>query len=865
MPRFIYILILILLSQLTISAQDGINSYHSGLSFISHQKNQDERTGLNLTPEKAFDYPASGFSISFDLRLRDELHTYGYICRIVFDNSISFDIISHLLESKINFLLTDQAKTITSYSYQDSLKIVKDEWIPINLNFNKDNIIISIGEEQQTISYPFSKHKKMKIYYGANNDPQFYTNDVSPMTIKNIVIRDHKDNIKYQWDLTTHNQDKVYDQITHNVAIAKNPIWEINKHAKWKKLISIKLDTGKESQNSLPQIAYDNNMGKIFIVTRNRVYTYNVENNKIDTIIPTGGQPYLRVGSASQILYDNMQNRLISYNPDFSKLNYYDFADNKWSESLTKETDSYQHHNRLIDHQSNKLFTFGGYGLHKYNAELTEISLDGDGGWQKYALDTIIAPRYLSSLCQLDTQNILILGGYGSISGKQEESPRNFYDLYKINLKTKQCTPLWSFVNISSHYTFSNSMVADIDANKIYALTYHNDRYYSSLYLSSFDIVTNKPSINILSDTIKYNFLDVKSYCDLFLHKKTSSFFAIIQQESNSENSTTIDVYSLAYPPLSVADINNGGVSPDKDKTYFFLLFGIVSLLTIISTLYLFRKRRNKKRNLQYEGVHSPKILDIETSKEEDKPKSAIFLLGRFRVFDINGVNITSEFSPTHKQILIYLLLNSIGDGKGTTSQQLDETFWFGMDKSSAANNRRVNISKLRLLLQNIGKAEIINKNNYWILDLGEEISCDYKKILSLMKNLNVENINKEIIYQIIEVGTKGSLLPEIDAEWLDSYKSEFSVKLTGTLLDLLKHPTIMKDHRLSLKIADVLLIHDNIDEDAIRVKCSVLYQMKQKGLSKQSYNKFCEDYMHLLNTKPDFSYQDIIDDLTKS
>jgi len=40
------------------------------------------------------------------------------------------------------------------------------------------------------------------------------------------------------------------------------------------------------------------------------------------------------------------------------------------------------------------------------------------------------------------------------------------------------------------------------------------------------------------------------------------------------------------------------------------------------------------------------------------------------------------------------------------------------------------------------------------------------------------------------------------------------------------------------------------------------LYQMGQKGLSKQSFDKFCIEYERLLNAKPDFSYDDIINSL---
>ena len=102
-------------------------------------------------------------------------------------------------------------------------------------------------------------------------------------------------------------------------------------------------------------------------------------------------------------------------------------------------------------------------------------------------------------------------------------------------------------------------------------------------------------------------------------------------------------------------------------------------------------------------------------------------------------------------------------------------------------------------------------------------------------------------------------MLPNVSAEWIDEYKSAYYVLLTEILLSVVNRSDIKEDSRLLLKISDVILLVDNIDEDAIRTKCRVLYQMGQKGLSKQSFDKFCIEYERLLNAKPDFSYDDII------
>lgn len=858
------LILTIFLWKINVFAQIDEQSHYSGLTFIAHAKNQDERTGLNLTAEKPMKYTKEGFSLEFDLKLREELHTYGYVCRIVSNNSESFDIISYLLESQLKFLLTKVDKVVETAFIQDSTRISKDKWIKINLSFNNENIKISVDNKQQVIKQPFANFADIKIYFGANKDTYFYANDVPPMTIRNIVVRDNEGIVKYNWKLLTHNKNEVYDEIAKKTAVAENPIWEIDKHTRWNKIASFTLNTNGTNVNPLPQMAFDSIAGRIFIVTKDKLYTYYIDDNRADSIMPKKGYPYIRVGASSQLIYDSKHNRLISYNPDLPKLNFYDFEKNEWSEQSMTEIDTRQHHNRFIDYENNCLVVFGGYGIHRYNAQLSTINISDTAKWNVASLDSIIQPRYLSALCNLDGKNIMILGGYGSTSGKQEESPRNYYDLYKINIDTKEYTRLWSFVNDKNHYTFSNSLIADIEANKIYALTYNNDRYYSSLYLSSFDINTETPSMQVLSDSIKYNFLDIKSYCDLFLYQKTSALYALVQQESASGESTVIDIYSLAFPPLSKDFIQTYEASKKENKSLLFLLLIAIAIL-LLSLAYIYYRKKNKppKRDLD-------ENKDIEQYQKKEKPKaelqkSAIYLLGGFRIYDKDGENITGEFSPTIKQIMIYLLLNSIKNDKGTTSQRLDETFWFGMDRDSASNNRRVNIRKLRLLLQDIGDVEIINKNSYWYLNLGEHVTCDYSEVSLLINQLDRNFFDKNTISRIVAIASAGPLLPNINEEWADDYKSDFSTKLVDVLLEIINKPEVMDDPKLLLKISDVILIQDSIDEEAIRIKCRILYQMKQKGLSKQSYDKFCEDYIGLLNTKPDFSYEDIIGDLTRN
>lgn len=139
-------------------------------------------------------------------------------------------------------------------------------------------------------------------------------------------------------------------------------------------------------------------------------------------------------------------------------------------------------------------------------------------------------------------------------------------------------------------------------------------------------------------------------------------------------------------------------------------------------------KKKRKVVDVQVSADSSSVNSVVEEIPEiiKEKPISCIRLLGGFQVFNRTGEDITGSFSLITRQLFVFLLLHSIKDGKGTTSQKIDEVFWFGMDKASATNNRSVNIRKLRLILKEIGDITLVNENSYWHLDIGKEITCDY-------------------------------------------------------------------------------------------------------------------------------------------
>lgn len=70
------------------------------------------------------------------------------------------------------------------------------------------------------------------------------------------------------------------------------------------------------------------------------------------------------------------------------------------------------------------------------------------------------------------------------------------------------------------------------------------------------------------------------------------------------------------------------------------------------------------------------------------------------------------------KQLLILIILYSVNNKKGISNVTLRELLWFDKMDESAQNNRRVNIRKLKLLLEKLDGAELVKESTYCLLSL---------------------------------------------------------------------------------------------------------------------------------------------------
>lgn len=837
--RILFILYTILTLGLNSFSQDELLS---GLYFSSHEAIQDKRTSLNLTPNKSFEF-ANGFSLEFDANFRRGDGYYGYIFRIIGDNNTNIDLVSNLASTTSNFWLVYKDQNLFSYRWSDLSGVGYDQWMKVRVDIDVKNTKLQVsfnGVKQEMTIPEIATLKKFELVFGACKNGAFLSTDVCPMSLKNIRIYDHKNQLFRDWKLSKHDTDKVYDEISNAEAMVNNPVWIIDKHVKWQKQKSFQL-------TNLFGITSDEDSGRIFFVDDKAVYILHTESWKMDTIAFSGGFPYQDL-LGKQIIYNKFTDELWSYNFKINEISRFNFQTRKWSfdQSLVPETD-FAHQNKFISPLDSSLVTFLGYGHYTYKGSVNHYN-NKSQQWDQTDRSNQIDPRYLSGAGFMNNQKILVFGGYGSKSGRQELSPGFYYDLYSFNLQDYSFTKLWTLDPPTIPFVPCESLIYNEQSKSFYTLVFNRGNFKTNLRLAQFGV--EKPEFKLYDDSISFDFLDVESGATLFLNEKKSELIALTYHNAD------ISMYSIAYPPLMSDDVYQN----ELVSSQVFFRWGILLLLlcmTGVGVYAAFRKRRPQTRLQLHQKIEHHGIDPIPLI--ERKAVSSILFVGGFQIYDCKGNNITAAFSPTLKQLFLFIFLHTIKNDKGVSSAKLDEVLWYDKSGESARNNRNVNISKLRAILDEVEGVEVINENSFWKIRMDGTIYCDYCEILNLLRKSKSINLGENEINELIGLLSFGEFLPAVQNEWMDGFKSRFANEIIDGLSSLFNENEVKANLSLRYHLAECILVYDPLNDEAFAMKCSVLYHLGKKGMAKNLYDSFCRDYKQVLGSDYAVPFNDTI------
>lgn len=807
----------------------------SGLYFYSHDYNIDQRTTLILNDNEYYVLnPQEEFKLEFDVYIREQKIKFGYIFRILSNKEENFD-----------FIINNQNKgylVVNNQDYSLDNDFLGDQWNHVSITFLKreKKIRFSFNEEEVDCLYDLSQTKSLLINFGLCDIKGFLTHDVAPIILKDIKVSSQNKGIHF-WPLGKHTEDNItYDDLKEKQAIALNPYWLMDNSIYWQKKIEF-------TSSVFPQVAFDSIQNQILIQNGDKLITYSLLK---DTLLQTTAPNKALTGQLyNRMFFDPLTENLFYYGLDNKNIAYHNPETNFWNTYEDEQEEAtHAHHNRYISQADSMLYIFGGYGYYKFNSDFFKVNLKTNE-WIAVDLSHTITPRYLAAMGgNRSGDKLYVFGGRGAEMGRQELSPKNFSDLYEIDLKTDKIKLLYkSDEDESSENVYSNSLVVDENSENFYVLAYSNSKYSTKAILKQFNFEAG--TLESLADPIDFNFRDVSSFCDLYYSPSLNKLIALLAS-SEDQNTSTIRVYTLDFPPMLQENVIQKAKSPE----FPLLLYIILAVVVILILFFALKKITGNSKESEVlldEAQESDDLFDIAQGKGQkyyEIQKESVLFLGGFQVFDKEGKNITGEFTPTLKYMLVLIILYSLKNNKGISSAKLQEFLWFDKTEEAARNNRSVNLRKLRVLLQEVGNIDITNQNGYWFISAPDNVFFDYEEMLRLIGNLKTSPENEENILRLLEILSFGSMLPNIQFEWVDDFKTDFSNEVLDTLSTILNSKNLSdRNPGLQLKIVDSILKIDPINEEAVAIKCKILYKIGKKGLAKATFDSFSKEYRSLL------------------
>jgi two-component SAPR family response regulator len=636
----------------------------------------------------------------------------------------------------------------------------------------------------------------------------------------------------------------VYDDLRRHFARVENPNWLLDYSGIWRKEVTF---TTEHNAN----MAYDPDRNIVAVADQNSFYTFAVDGNRLNKHYSAKKIAYRM--SANQMIHNPVDSTFSIYNligeNQAKELSSYDFDKREWDDTYAHEqTPDYRHHNRYLSTKHNRLYIFGGYGHLKYKKGVLIYDL-ADKTWSTAQLTgDAPEPRYLGGLGKIDDDHLLLFGGYGSRTGDQSLQPDFYYDLFVVDLRTLRSQKIWTLEAPADNFVVSNSMIVDSANRCFYALCYPSMKFNSEISLYKFSL--DKPEYEAMADRIPVKFRDTESYVDLFFYEPDQRLIAATFSPA-TDTTANVSIHTLSFPPLNSSDFSQ----PEKKPFPIPLLIVlIVSASVLAAATLVVHSVRRKKAVATSDQIAGSSVKPIKSPHGK-----AINLFGGFQVVDREGNDITKNFTPLLKNLFLLILLHTIKNGKGISFAKMKEILWFDKSEDSANNNRGVALNKIRQIFENVGEVQFLKKGIYWTIDLEPGIYCDYYEALILMGRIKEREATFDDICRLLSIVSAGELLPNQQMEWTDAFKSDFSNSLIDVIVPLVEREDLKFSDTDLIEIANVIFIHDPLNEDALKLKCSELVKMGKIGLAKKTYDAFVKEYSLLFATSYNLSFDQTV------
>ena len=840
-------------------ASATLNAQSYGLRFAGQEEIQDNRTSLNLSPEKPLCLNGT-VELTFDLSLAPNYTTYfGYIFRIIQNDKQNLDLLYDQKSKSFKIIIGERfSKSIIRI---DSTQLFY-RWNTFNVRLDLKQKTLLVYTNNKLVvreKVSFDESGCFTVLFGGNEFREFKSKDLPPMNLKDIAIAEDGQRT-YYWPLNETKGATATDEIAGKLASVKNPIWIKSLHTDWKLAKQF-------SVNGSASVAFDPTSETVHVVGSDILYSYSVQNRQDKVVTHKNPPPSFLPGNQS--IYNPFLKKLYTFYADQKAVSAYDPISRSWkNEAITPKytiATEYWQANKFISGLDSSLYILGGYGQLTYKNSLQRYRF-ATRIWEILPTkDSTYTPRYLAALgttSRADTA--YIIGGYGSLTGEQMLNPKSSYDLLRYVVKQNSFKKLYELPIPKTDFAFGNSLIIDSKSKLFYGLIFPNQQFKSQLQLIRGSLT--KPTYEPVGNSIPYQFHDTHSFADLYFCPASHQLVTVTLFR-NEKNVTDVKLYTISFPP-NVLEPQESAENRSFTTYWGWALAGLI--LGVVA--FLFVRKRLQSKTYRPEPVALPKQsveinlltkLDVHTGHPDVSSQPAhtasVYFFGNFQVFDQESNDITKAFTPLLKELFLLLALNSIGKQQGVPSEKLKEVLWPDKAGRDAGNNRSVNIAKLRNILDKVGGCSLSKESGYWSVMFDfQQAYVDYERYMGIINDK--ATLTKQTIGELGEITKRGSFLLNTEYNWLDEFKSDISNKIINTFLQYAEKLSISDDPEFLIQLTNYIFYYDPVNEEAIVMKCKALALMGKHTLAKNAFEKFARDYKTIYGEDYRQSFSAIMD-----
>ena len=834
-----------------------------GLRFYSQDREFTKRTSFTLFDD--YKPVADSLRLDFDFKIYDS-ERFGYIFRLIEKTSAESETpLCHFLchpefsEGHNTLFFIQNSKK------SGKILIAKNDkkWIPFSLRINcltkSATVICNDSVFQFPIDLP--KNLDVNVVFGLllrNNA------EVAAFDIRNVRIKIAQKQ-EFFWPLNEIS-DNVAHETRHDLqSEVKNPNWLIKQHFYWQKIYQNKADV-------MCGIDFNEKTQDILLVNQDSMLSYNVVSNKVTPQRYKVKRPFEKDTHFSII--NPKSSELISYDFHFLKTNgikaysVYQPEKQSWTVPETDAEKEENHlHNLFWNNDTTRLIKFGGYAHYKFFNDFKSYNF-GTRTWETLSLTgDVVYPRSHAAIGNNPGNQLhYLFGGLGNKDGEQVLGVQNFYDLYSLDFNHLKSKKIWELEDKSLVFIPRSQMIVEPSDSSFYVLCNQSDKQDAALCLYKFSL--KEPSFEIVSDSLPSDFYTISDNAFLFKNDRLGELYCVVRSTQDKKSESQVTIYKLNYPPtrLTVKATNATG------KMSLRLLIISVCLILSSAFAFLFFKFRKSKGTAAIEYADAkdemtavftskseyprqviPQIVPLE-EKEADEPLSvertveyvrprtnAIWLIGKFAIFDQKGRNITHLCSSKIKSLFFLIFLSSLNDD-GINSDELSDVLWPGMDKTRTKNNRSVTMNHLRKIFEDMEGISLVHEDRNWKISFDQSVYIDLVDLNKKKEDMATH------AKDIIGLYALGNIIQDDKIAELDKYKGGFESEAVELLNAFGQEFFNKQQYTICNEIAGIIHTHyDELNESALQLKLAALSKLRSYNRARQEYDNFCQRFKLLM------------------